>query len=347
MKKPSKSRKRIIKRVFLMIILILMLSGAGYYGYSVLKQEYTVTYDSYTATTGSISNALSFSGNLNLVNNAYYSPSSATTVRTIYVAVGDDVQEGDKLIRLANGETIEAEFDGRINALNVEAGDEVTSGMNMIQVADFSNMKVSLRVDEYDIADVSIGQNCTVTATATEKTFESQIATIDYVSSSGGSVAYYTAVTYVTVDEGVYPGMQVTVSIPQEEATDVVILKADALSFDDTNQAFVWMMNDVGVLEQVMVETGVSNGNYVEIITGLADGDEVYVEAEEETTSAVSGLLSGLFGGQQFNQGGGSGSRGGSGMSRDSGGEMPGMGGAGSGGERSMPSGGGMPGGGN
>ena len=95
--------------------------------------------------------------------------------------------------------------------------------------------------------------------------------------------------------------MQVTVTIPQEEAKDVVILKVDALSFDNTNQAFVYMKNDAGELEQVNVTTGVSNGNYIEITSGLSDGDEVYVEAKaEETTSG--GLLSGLFGGQQFNQ---------------------------------------------
>jgi len=118
-------------------------------------------------------------------------------------------------------------------------------------------------------------------------------------------VAYYSAVCYVDVDEGIYPGMQVTVSIPQEEAKDVVVLKMDALSFDAQNSAFVYMYNDEGVLEEVPVEVGVSNGNYVEIKSGLKDGDEVFVEAEVETTNAVSGLLSGLFGSQQFNAPGG------------------------------------------
>ena len=75
----------------------------------------------------------------------------------------------------------------------------------------------------------------------------------------------------------------------------------DALSFDNTNQAFVWMKNDAGELEQVNVTTGVSNGNYIEITSGLSDGDQVYAEAKVEETSS-GGLLSGLFGGQQFNQ---------------------------------------------
>lgn len=351
MQKPKKTRKRIFRKILLTLLILLLLAAAGFYGYSMLKQEYTVTYDSYTATTGSISNALSFSGNLSLVDNMTHTASSKGTVRTVYVAAGDQVKEGDKLVRLSNGETIEAEFDGRVNAVSVEEGDSVTMGANLVQVADFENMQVMLRIDEYDIADVSVGQRCTVTATATEKTFESEIASINYISASAGSVAYYSAVAYVTVDEGIYPGMQVTISIPQQEATDVVILKADAISFDATNQAFVWMKNDAGELEQIFIETGVSNGNYVEIVSGLSDGDEVFVEVEEETASAMSSLLSGLFGGQQFSGGGmGNFDRG---SMPDFGsmdmGEMPdfgSMGGGSSGGGRSGFGGGGMPGGG-
>ena len=297
--KLQKKRKHRLRKLITTLLLLVILAGIAYYAYMALKREYTVTYDSYTATTGSISNALSFSGNLSLVNSASYASSSATSVRTVYVQAGQDVLEGDKLVRLMNGETIEAEFDGRVNTVSVQEGDEVAAGDALVQVADFTHMQVTMRVDEYDIGDVAVGQACTITVTSTEQSFESEIASIDYISASGGNVAYYSAVANVDVTDGVYPGMQVSVSIPQEEAENVVILKADALSFDQQNSAYVWMYNDAGELEQVSVEVGVSNGNYVEIKSGLSDGDVVYVESpqEENTTS----LLSGLFGGQQMN----------------------------------------------
>lgn len=301
-KKIKTRRGRILRKIVILLIVLLLLGALGLYGYSALKQEYTVTYDSYTAGIGSISNSLSFSGNLNLVDSAVYAAGSSSEVRKLYVSAGDDVKEGDKLVRLLNGETIEADFDGRVNAVYVDEGDDVSAGMNLVQVADFEHMKVTLRVDEYDIADVAVGQKCTVTATATERQFESEIDSIDYVSASGGNVAYYSALCYVDVDEGIYPGMQVTVSIPQEEAEDVVVLKMDALSFDATNSAFVYMYNEVGELEEVPVEVGVSNGNYVEIKSGLSDGDTVYVQTQTEETSAISGLLSGVFGSQRVNE---------------------------------------------
>ena len=336
--KARPRKKKLIRRIILFVLILVLLAGIGWFAYNSLKAEYTVTYDAYTATTGSISNALSFSGNLSLVDSETYMASSSGTVKTIYAAAGDEVQEDDKLIRLNNGETITAGFAGRVNKVNVEEGDEVSLGAELVQIADFTHMKVSFRVDEYDISDVSVGDACTVTVTSLEKQFDSAIAAIDYISSSSGNVAYYTATAYVDVDDAsVLPGMQVTVSITQEEAQDVVILKVDAISFDATNQAFVWKKNEAGELEQVNITTGVSNGNYIEITDGLSAGDEVYVEVQTVESSAVGGLLGGLFGGQQFNQPQGGGPGGDFNFDRDSmpdfgSGERPSFGGSGSGG---------------
>lgn len=299
MSKPSKPRKRILKKILLTLLVLLLLAGAGWYAYRSLRQEYTETYQGYTASIGSISNSLSFSGNFSLDKSETLTADSDTTVRTLYVSPGDAVKDGDKLMRMQNGQTVEAGMDGTVNTISVEAGDDVVSGDTLIQVADFTHLKVSIRVDEYDIGSVKVGDACTITATATEKQFDSQIATIDYVSASSGSVAYYTATAYVDVEDGVYPGMQATVTIPREQAENVVILKEAALSFDETNSAYVWMYNEEGQLEKVPVEVGVSNGNYVEITSGLSDGDEVYVLVQQEDTSASP--LASLFGSQQMN----------------------------------------------
>ena len=299
-KKRGKKRKT-IRRIILALILVVILGGAAWLGIMSLRQEYTVTYDEYNATTGTISNALSFSGSLQARSNTTYTASSPATVRAVYVTREQDIKAGDALLRLSSGQTVEAEFDGRINQLYVAEGDKVSSGANLVQVVDFKHLQVSVRVDEYDISSVHAGDQCRVSTVATENTFTTVIDSINYVSSSSGSVAYYTATAFVDVEEGVYPGMQVTVTIPKEEAADVVILRETALSFDLNNQAFVYTMNENGELETTYVKTGVSNGNYVEIRDGLKSGDTVYV-AVETTTDSFSSLLSGLFGSQQFNR---------------------------------------------
>ena len=324
----AKKRKRLLRRIILSVLLLAGIAAAGWIGYTRLKQEYTVTYQTYSATTGSISNSLSFSGTLQAVNSQTYTAEAATKVKTVYVRKGDEVHEGDRLMRLADGTTVKADFDGTVNQLYVAEGDEVAAEDSLIQVVDFARQKVSIRVDEYDISDVHEGDTIVITTTATEKAFTSVIDDINYVSSSTGSVAYYTATAYGDTDGTVYPGMQVTASIPLEEASNVVILKEDAISFDAANQAFVYMQNDDGTMEQTYVTIGVSNGNYVEITSGLAAGDTVYVEVEE-TETASGGLFASLFGGQQIM--GGQAPSGRNGQAGGPGGERPNWSGSGTG----------------
>lgn len=292
-KRKKKRVLRVILRTLLILILIAALTLGGLIIYRKANPASTVSYQAYTASQGTISNALSFSGSLQLIDNVTYTADAAGKVRNVYAAAGDTVTAGQKLIRLASGQTIEAEFDGRVNQLMVAAGDEVIQGASLIQVADFSRMKVSIRVDEYDISDVHVGQKARVTVTATEQTIETVIDAINYISSSSGNVAYYTATAYVDVPDGVYPGMQVTVSIPQSEAQNVVVLKIDAISFDETNQAYVLKQNPDGTMQRVTITTGVSNGNYVEITSGLQSGEVVY--AVVKAAENGGGLFNGLF----------------------------------------------------
>ena len=291
----KRKKKRWVRRVVWLIILALIGCGVWFIGLPMLQKSVTTTYDTYTATIGSITNDLSFSGSFSLKNSETLTASSPATVRSVYVAAGDKVKNGARLMRLSDGTTVKAGIDGTVNTLDVESGDDVTAGQQLCTVADFSTLSVSIRVDEYDIGEVSVGQTCTVTATSQERSFKAQITSIDYVSQSTGNVAYYTATADVEVDEGIYPGMQATITIPKESAENVVILKMDALSFDFTNQAFVYMKDENDELKKVNVEVGLDNESYVEIKSGLSDGDTVYVEAkQEETATGIAALFNGM-----------------------------------------------------
>lgn len=341
----KRKKRKWVRRVVWLVILALIGCGVWFIGLPMLQKSVTTTYDTYTAARGSISNDLSFSGSFALKSSETLTASGPATVRGVYAQAGDPVKSGDRLVRLSDGTTVKASIDGTVNTMDVAVGDEVSGGQQLCQVADFSTLSVSIRVDEYDIGDVSVGQPCVVTATSQERSFDAEIAAINYVSQSSGNVAYYTATADVAVSDGVYPGMQATITIPRESAENVVILKMDALSFDRANQAYVWMKDENDELKRVEVEVGMDNDSYVEIKSGLSEGDTVYVEAEEEETA--SGIMS-LFGGMQRNQF--NAERGSRGGNMPSGGGFPG----GNGGTRSggtggtgggMPSGGGFPGG--
>jgi multidrug efflux pump subunit AcrA (membrane-fusion protein) len=295
-----KRRRKRIRRLILWLVILLLGAGAVYlFVIPKLKAATTITYDSYTATRGAISNSMSFSGSISVVNSETLSAEAAGTVRQIYVEDGEAVSQGERLLRLSNGEILKASFDGEINEISVEEGDDVSANDSLIQIVDFQNLQVSIRVDEYSVAKVSVGQACKVTVTALDQTFDSEITHINRIPSGGSSTSYYTVTAGFSGYEEVLPGMQVTVVIPEEEAANAVILNSDALSFGPMNNAYVLVKNENGEMEQVFVETGVDNDNYVEIKSGVAAGDTVYKAVA--TTEESGGLLS-LFSSLQQQQ---------------------------------------------
>lgn len=305
-KKKRKGRKRrILKRLFWIVVVLAVLGVIGWSVYTRLREDYRITYNPYTATTGSISNSLSFTGSIQLIDSATYTAPADAKVREVYVSVGDKVRDGTKLLRLSSGDTIEAEFDGTINSIDVSKGDEVKAEDMLITVADFDHMRISVRVGESNISSVSIGQPCKVMISSANAVFDSAIGTIDYVAYTGNNVAYYT--TTVDVDtsgtENIWPGMQATVTVTMEEAQDVTVLKMEALSTARDNTAFVYKENADGEMEEVKVTVGVSNGNYVEIKEGVTSGETIYKIAEkEETPTGLAALFSGAFTNRQVNR---------------------------------------------
>ena len=320
-KKKKGRRRKIVKRLIWTLVLLLLVGVAGWSVYSKLMSDYKITYDPYTATTGSISNSLSFTGSMQLINSATYTASSGGKVREVYVSKGDAVKEGDKLMRLSYGEMIEAEFDGTVSSINVEKGEEIEAGDSLLTVADFDHMKVSVRVGESNISQVAEGQACRVTVSSAGATFDATIDSIDYVSYTGNNVAYYTGIVKVDTSgaDNIWPGMQATVTVPLEEAKDVTVLKMEALSTARNNTAYVYKETASGEMEEVTVTVGVSNGNYVEIKDGITAGETVYKIAEKaEEETGLAALFSGLITNRQVNRPSGrSGSGSGSGSMPD------------------------------
>ena len=91
----AKKKRRLAARIVRWLALLLLLGVVALLLWAVwipkLKQSITTTYDTYTATRGSISNALSFSGSVSVVSSGYMTASGDGAVRTLYVQDGDRV----------------------------------------------------------------------------------------------------------------------------------------------------------------------------------------------------------------------------------------------------------------
>ena len=324
------NQNRSLKKLLLILVpVLLVVLYVVFVLLPKLRADSTLTYDGYTASIGNISNSMDFSGTISVVNYETLSASGDGTVRQVYVTEEQAVSEGDKLIRLSSGETLKANFDGHVNVLHVKDGDDVSMGENLIQIVDFENMQVTFRVDEYDIANIAVGQSCRVNVTALNTTFASNISHINRIPSNSQGTAYYTVTAEFVVTENVLPGMQVTVVIPQEEAVDAVILSKNALSFDRNNSAYVYKKDKNGSMVQSPVTIGVDNDNYVEILAGVENGETVYAIQQKKELTGWEAMLTNMpmGGGQNYNRNNSNRSNGGPNFGNQGGGNYGGMGG--------------------
>lgn len=173
----------------------------------------------------------------------------------------------------------------------------------IMRIADLSRKQIRAKVDETDIGSVRVGQKATFTVDAFPKsTFTATVSKISQTdvtnswetstsssSSSSVSVVYY----YVTLDvddpDGVLlPGMTAQVEVTTSDRPGVIALPIAALK-TNAKGAYVLVMQPDGSQVEQSVTTGIYSDEYVEIIDGLSEGDEVVNSYKATGKKASSG----------------------------------------------------------
>lgn len=155
-------------------------------------------------------------------------------------------------------------------------------------IASNEEVTVSINVDELDILSVAEGQTAAVTLDALEgETFEGTITYVAGTASSGSSSAKYPVKITLNKTEDMKLGMSASATIHIDESEDAVLIPVNALQ-EKGDSAFVYtgQDSDGNLTDKVEVETGLSDGSQVEIISGLEEGDTVYYLKAKSTDSS-------------------------------------------------------------
>ena len=215
---------------------------------------------------------------------------------------------------------------GTVVEKTVKAGDNVGTGSNsnntLCIIYDLTYLEMTLNIDELDIDNVEVGQTVNVTSDAKEgQTFTGVVTKVSVVGTTSGGTTTYPVTVRIDDTDGLRPGMNVDAEIVLFSADGVLAIPSLAVNRGDTVLVTSDSPSAANALEQeapegyayVQVTTGVSDDSYIEITSGLQEGDTV---AYLRTASSGSGnmMMGGMPGG-------------------DMGGGMPGGGGG-------MPSGG-------
>lgn len=205
--------------------------------------------------------------------------------------------------------TVVSPFDGVVSSVTAQVGQ--TAGTIATVV---TNQQVAqLSLNEIDTAKIKVGQKATLTFDAIDSlTLTGTVSEIDPVGTvSQGVVSYTAKITLDTQDERIKPGMTVNATIQTDVHADVLSVPSSAVKTSNgvsKVQVFNPAISDVGgttgnlsavLPEQITVTVGISDGTYVEILSGLNEGEQIVTRTitgtatKTATTPSATSLLGG------------------------------------------------------
>ena len=193
---------------------------------------------------------------------------------------------------------VRAPFSGVVAKVNAKKGDSASVGTAIATLVTKQKM-AEISLNEIDAAKIKTGQKAALTFDAVDGlNITGEVAEIDAVGTvSQGVVTYSLKISFDTQDDRVKPGMSASAEIITDMAQNVLVVPNSAVkSQGETryvemfDQPIPQNKNGQGVFspvppKQQVVETGLSNDTFTEIISGLNEGDQVAVR----TTSGSSG----------------------------------------------------------
>lgn len=210
--------------------------------------------------------------------------------------------------------TIDAPISGTIVDKKVKAGDKLsandTAMQNLCTIYDMSYLEMKLNVDELKIRSLKVGQEVEITADAVPgETYKGVISSILVAgTTANGSTSYPVTVRIDDMGE-LLPGMNATAKITTASVKNVLALPNAAL----VRGSYVLVTKDSPSAANaetsmtapdgyvyVKVTTGISDDDYIEVKSGLQEGDTIaYDNSSVSATDFYSTMMVSAEGGDE------------------------------------------------
>jgi len=197
---------------------------------------------------------------------------------------------------------IKSPVDGIVVSREVDEGQTLTARMQtplLFKIAeDLTKMQVNASIDEADIGRIKTGQQTLFTVDAFPyTTFEGILKQVRIAPIMVQNVVTYDVIIEVENKElKLKPGMTANVTIVVEHKNNVIKIPNEALRFippvvsridkkagkslKSSHSKVVWQINNSKSLEPLLVKTGITDGEYTELVRGaVKEGDALVIEA--------------------------------------------------------------------
>jgi archaeosine-15-forming tRNA-guanine transglycosylase len=176
----------------------------------------------------------------------------------------------------------------RVGQVFVKEGDPLPPGTPVMSLTD-PNFTVTLQASASDRTKLKVGQHCTVTLAGgvneqpgTISELDSNLTSLDAASPGGQQQQVYEGKIDVG-DLGAADGASVTIKVIDQQETNAITVPIAAVKQNGTGVDVVRVidLNNHGKVKEMPVETGLTEGSYIEIKKGLKGDETVIVEVDQ------------------------------------------------------------------
>ena len=215
-------------------------------------------------------------------------------------------------VDLANA-TLVAPFDGVVSAVTPNVGElagstagstaggtagSTASGTAVVTLEDPKSVRIDATVDETDVTKMAVGQQATVTFDALpDQQLQGKVISVaPSGTTSQGVVSYLISVGINALDKPLPAGMSATLSIVTDRKDNVLLVPNRAIRTQGGNKVVDVMTPDKKT-ETRSVQTGTSNDQSTQIVSGLQEGNQVVIPATSTRAPNVNVGAPGIGGG--------------------------------------------------
>lgn len=241
------------------------------------------------AVRGELKDYLEFSGDVTAKTNIDILPDAAGKITEVRVRVGDEVSK-DQIIAFVDASRpgmsyepgpVKSPISGTITAVNVVTGSMVSQQVSIARVSKTDILEVSMNVPERYVSKVKFGQSAVLKFDAYPgETFAARVTEVSPVLDQT-SRTMSVKLSPEKADARIKAGMFARIKLVTDTKSGIVTVPyAAIITRSGETFAFVTVPGDKPTARKQPVAVGIRVDETVEILSGLADGDDVVVKGQ-------------------------------------------------------------------
>ena len=176
---------------------------------------------------------------------------------------------------------ITAEFNGIVSKADIKQGAAVTQGMELFTIQNTDKASVDVTLSKYDYDTVKEGQSAEITLG--DNTYRGTVTKMSHIAvqNEKGTPVISATVSINDPDDDIFLGVDAKVKIHAASAKNVVTLPVEVVNIGKDG-SFCYVIED-GLVTKRDITTGISSEDYVEVIDGIKEGEEVISDLGDYT----------------------------------------------------------------